>query len=83
MATTINLPYKVRTPFSHPAEDEKGRFDPEFVKHVEDAGCVSLNTQGVLVPFVPTDVLVEGGHLEIIFDVNGQGINHSELVVSD
>jgi len=71
MASTINLPNKVRAPFSHPAEDEKGRLDPELVQHVENAGGVPLNTQGVMIPLVTADVPLEGGYLEIIFDIYG------------
>jgi len=72
----VDPPYEPCVALCDPAETEKGAPDPVLFQEVEDPGCVFLHGRRNLLPRVLSYDAGEHMYLEILLNVDAQGVGH-------
>ena len=77
MAGSNDLPHQRRIAFGHPAENEKCRLDPCFIKQRQHRLAIPLYPMVKPVPVATVDDRLEGSHLKPVLDIDRHGVEQS------
>src|SRR6185312_976007 len=75
MATGADVAHERRKAFCHPAEYKERGVHFVTSKKLQDAPRVVLDTDGPARPILAPDAVLEGGHLKIVLDIHGHGVD--------